>query len=121
LVHGHGEFEGKAILYPQQAVPEPQSQDGAEPVSLPMIIAAAQPTPAVTEIAATGQLRAHAPHSMQRARSRIVATPDRMVRTPWGQTSRQAPQPVQVLACIDNVSPFLIYLNSGMFFLLRSV
>jgi hypothetical protein len=38
-----------------------------------LITAAAQPTPACTEIASNGQFRLQAPHSMHASRSRISA------------------------------------------------
>jgi hypothetical protein len=63
-------------LYP------PQPQEGFEPVIHPFMIAAAHPTPGVTEIASAGQFIAHAPHSMQASRSRIRATPSATAKMP---------------------------------------
>jgi len=45
-------------------------------------IAAAHPTPGVTEIAFVGQFIAHAPHSMQAFRSRIRAIRSVIAKTP---------------------------------------
>jgi hypothetical protein len=45
-----------------------QPQEGFVPESHPFMIAAAHPTPGVTEIAFVGQFIAHAPHSMQASR-----------------------------------------------------
>jgi hypothetical protein len=38
---------------------------GSEFLSIPFIIPAAHPTPELTDIACSGQFKAHAPHSMQ--------------------------------------------------------
>ena len=64
--------------------------------SIPLITAAAHPTPVSTDTAPTGQLRLHAPHSMQASRFRIRTRFSAISSTPWGQTSRHMPQPVQV-------------------------
>jgi len=53
------------------------------------MIAAAQPTPALTFIAFAGQFIAQAPHSMQESLSTISALPLSMTNTPCGQTSVQ--------------------------------
>ena len=60
----------------------PQPQEGFEPESHPFRIAAAHPTPGVTEIAFVGQFIAHAPHSMQASRSRIRAFRSATAKTP---------------------------------------
>ena len=60
----------------------PQPQEGFEPEIHPERIAAAHPTPGVTEIAFVGQFIAHAPHSMQASRSRIRAFPSATVKMP---------------------------------------
>ena len=73
---------------------------------MPVIMAAAQPTPGVTLKAAAGQFRAQAPHSMQAALSVMTAFLSTMVNTPWGQTSIQAPQPVQAVASRARLAPF---------------
>jgi len=45
-----------------------QQQDELSLPNAALITAAAQPTPACTEMAAAGQLRAHAPHSIHASR-----------------------------------------------------
>jgi len=50
-----------------------QSQEGDLPDSIPLMIAAAQPTPLTTDSAPGAQFSAQAPHSMQDARSTIAA------------------------------------------------
>jgi hypothetical protein len=71
-----------------------------------MMIAAAQPTPALTVIAAAGQFKEQAPHSMQVPRRTIRALPETMSNTACGQTSTQAPQPIQASGSSAKVSPF---------------
>ncbi len=61
-------------------------QLGSLPVSHPLMIAAAHPTPGVSAIALNAQLRAHAPHSMHAPRSTSTARPPSIANTPWGQT-----------------------------------
>ena len=73
-----GETAGGPVRRPYP----PQPQEGFEPVSHPERIAAAHPTPGVTEIAFVGQFIAHAPHSMQASRSRIRAFPAATAKTP---------------------------------------
>jgi hypothetical protein len=68
--------------------------------------AAAHPTPTRTSMAETGQFRAQAPHSMQSPRSCIRALPALISKTACGQTSTQAPQPVQADSSSLSVSPF---------------
>ena len=56
--------------YPQHpAVVSPHPQEGSVPVSMPLMMAAAQPTPEFTVIAPNSQFKAQAPHSMRRSRS----------------------------------------------------
>jgi hypothetical protein len=76
----------------------PQSQLGSVPVSQPLMIAAAQPTPGVNVIAPEAQLVAQAPHSMQAPRSTIWARLSAIRKTPCGQTIVQAWQPVHFCA-----------------------
>jgi len=83
------------ILSSGQQQPSP-SQAGSPPVSHPVINAAAQPTPALTEIAPAGQFRAHAPHSIQKFLSVTTAFFSISTNTPCGQTSQQRPQPVHL-------------------------
>jgi hypothetical protein len=74
----------------------PQPQDGGPPVTMLLIIAAAQPTPASTEIAPNSQFKAQAPHSMHRSLSVIAARLSRISKTLCGQTSAHLPQPVHL-------------------------
>src|SRR5450830_911715 len=61
-----------------------------------LIIPEAQPTPASTVMALTGQFRAQAPHSIQASRS-VMEVFFSVIENTWcGQTSRQRPQPMQV-------------------------
>ena len=55
----------------------------------------AQPTPAATVMAVTGQFSAQAPHSIQASRSLRAAFFPASENTWCGQTSRQRPQPMQ--------------------------
>jgi hypothetical protein len=64
--------------------------------SLPRMMPAAQPTPALTRIASTGQFRAHAPHSMQASRSATRAVPSSTENTACGQTAVHIPQPMHL-------------------------
>jgi hypothetical protein len=50
-----------------------QTHDGSEFVRIPLIIAAAHPTPDFTVMAPNWQLSAHAPHSIQSSTSIIRA------------------------------------------------
>lgn len=77
----------------QQQPASPHPQDGSVPVSMPVMIAAAQPTPAFTESAPKSQFFAQAPHSMQRSRSVTTARFSRISNTPCGQTSTHRPHP----------------------------
>jgi hypothetical protein len=70
------------------------------------MIAAAHPTPALTFIAPTAQLRMHAPHSMHASLTAIDAFPPASANTAWGQTSMHRPHPVQASAENVSVSPF---------------
>lgn len=58
-----------------------QSQEGDLPDSIPLMIAAAQPTPLTTDSAPGAQFSAQAPHSMQDARSTITEWPLTMEKT----------------------------------------
>jgi hypothetical protein len=71
------------------------------------MIAAAQPTPAFTEIALQEQLRAHAPHSMQAPRSTTCDLPSIVAKTACGHTSMHSPQPLHLFWSKTRVSPFL--------------
>jgi hypothetical protein len=59
-----------------------------------LIIAAAHPTPFLTESAPNAQFCAHAPHSMQLSGQMTRALLSRTSKTPCGQTSTHRPQPV---------------------------
>ncbi len=80
-------------VYLQQLSEQPQ--EGTVPLSLLLMIAAAQPTPLFTEIAPKEQFTAQAPHSMHASRSTISALLFWSTRTSRGQTSIHLPQPVQ--------------------------
>jgi len=69
---------------------------GSLPVSRPVMIAAAQPTPALTESAPKSQFLAQAPHSMHRLLSVIVARLSRISNTPRGHTSTHLPHPTHL-------------------------
>jgi len=56
----------------------------------------AQPTPASTLIAATGQFLAQAPHSMQASKSLMRAGLSAGANTWCGHTSVHLPQPMQI-------------------------
>jgi hypothetical protein len=93
---------------PQHPLP-PQltsPQLGSTPRSLLMMMAPAHPTPCLTARAPTGQFIAQAPHSMHVARLAISAFPRLMRNTACGQTSTQAPQPMQASVFSLRVSPF---------------
>jgi hypothetical protein len=64
--------------------------------SIPLITAAAHPTPASTDTAPKGQLRLQAPHSMQASRFLIRTRFSSIAITSWGQTSKHMPQPVHL-------------------------
>jgi hypothetical protein len=66
---------------------------GSLPVSMPVMMAEAQPTPAFTVRAPKSQFFMQAPHSMHRSRSVIDARLSFMTNTPRGQTSTHLPQP----------------------------
>jgi hypothetical protein len=84
--------------------PPPQSQDGSVPRIMPLMIAAAQPTPRPAVIVPVRQFKAQAPHSMQRSlpmmveRGRGRFPPDgitcSIAKTLCGQTSMHFPQPL---------------------------
>jgi hypothetical protein len=82
--------------YPQQLAPLLQSQVGGPPVTMLLMMAAAQPTPALTVIAPNSQFMAQAPHSMQRSLSVIAARLSRISKTRCGQTSTHLPQPLHL-------------------------
>jgi hypothetical protein len=65
----------------QLLFPPLQSQDGSPPVIMPLMIAAAHPTPLSTVSAAKAQLAAQAPHSMHLSLSMITAFPLVMAKT----------------------------------------
>jgi hypothetical protein len=70
--------------------------------------AAAHPTPDCTKIAAVGQFRLQAPHSMQASRFLILARPEPfMAITAWGHTSMHRPQPIHLSSWIFSVTTFL--------------
>jgi hypothetical protein len=71
-----------------------EQQDAFFLPSMELITAVAQPTPDFTLSASKGQFREQAPHSMQASRSTILIFPLVRLRTAWGQTRRQVPQPV---------------------------
>ncbi len=97
-------------IYPQQSPPlfsPEQPQVGGVPFNAPWMTACAQPTPAATEIASVGQLREHAPHSMQASRSATLALSSRSSNTAWGHTSRHRPHPVHLPASMATLeTPF---------------
>jgi hypothetical protein len=64
--------------------------------SIPLMTAAAQPTPARTEIASAGQFCAQAPHSMQASLVAMTAMSLERSKTPWGHTIMQRPHPVHL-------------------------
>ena len=70
-----------------------QSQPEVLNPSILLITAVAQPTPVRTERAPDGQLRAHAPHSMQESLSDICACPLEISNTPLGHTIAHMAQP----------------------------
>jgi len=63
-----------------------------------LMIADAQPTPALTVIAPNSQFMAQAPHSMHRSRSVRTARFSCMAKTPCGQTSTHLPHPAHFSA-----------------------
>ena len=86
-----------------------QSQEGSVFVRIPLIIAAAQPTPDLTVIAPNLQLRAQAPHSIQSSISMILALPLLISNTAWGQTIAHKPHPVQIPESSFKVTVFFKY------------
>jgi hypothetical protein len=60
---------------------------------IPLIMPVAQPTPASTDIASSGQFTAQAPHSMHASRSAITASFSSMAKTSCGQTRVHILQP----------------------------
>jgi hypothetical protein len=96
--------------YPQQLLPvSPQPQEGALPVSIPLMMAAAQPTPEFTLIALNSQFMAQAPHSMHRSLSVTTARLSFIEKTPCGQTSTQRPHPAHFSGKYCNVVTFARY------------
>jgi len=95
--------DGATHFTPQHGVdsfsPSPPQQGASGPpqeqlsISFPrraaLIIAQAQPTPLCTSIAWVGQLRAHAPHSMQSDGRASSARFSPSAKTEWGQTCVQ--------------------------------
>jgi len=63
-------------------LPSLQPHVGSSPVNQLVIIATAQPVPALTPIASAGQFIAHAPHSIQESMSSISAFFSTMSNTP---------------------------------------
>ena len=98
--------------YPQHAVlpSSEHPQVGSLPVTQLIIIAAAQPVPALTSIADAGQFIAQAPHSMQKSLSQIRALLSLISKTPCGHTSPQRPQPSHFSASKVRVVTFSKYL-----------
>jgi hypothetical protein len=83
-----------------EAPPVPaQPQVGSVPLSAPVMMADAHPTPLLTRMAAKAQLPAQAPHSMHRslsvsrARAAGPGCPS-ITNTAWGHTSAHLPQPL---------------------------
>ena len=110
------------VSYPQQEEPpspqpSPQPQTASPPVLMLLMRAAAQPTPARTDIAPYLQFRSHAPHSMHRSISATIAFLSRSSMTSRGQTSRHTPQPVQVSEQIRNVDVEARYTIVDSFFI----
>jgi hypothetical protein len=79
----------------EQSPPESEHpQVGSLPVSRPVMIAAAQPTPGFTLNAEKGQFNAHAPHSIQALITTILTLPALTDNTLCGHTFVQIPQPL---------------------------
>jgi len=78
--------------YSQHAGSSPPHETSFLPMSAERIIAVAHPTPLLTVTAPAGQLSWQAPHSMQASCLTIWTLPFPGANTPWGQTSRHAPQ-----------------------------
>jgi len=95
-----------APAHSQHEGPPEQSQLGSVPVSAPMMIAAAHPTPDSTAMASAGQFLAQAPHSMQASRSTIRAFLSSTANTPCGHTVAHIPQPVHFVSSNFNVTTF---------------
>jgi hypothetical protein len=73
--------------------------------SMEFMTAAAQPTPACTDNAPVGQLRLHAPHSMQASLFLIHTRPMSFIAiTAWGQTSVHMPQPMHFSSLRSSVT-----------------
>ena len=90
-------FQHTSIRTKRAASPffnQEQSQQGAVPRNIPLITAAAQPTPERPWMASSGQFSPQAPHSMQASRSTIRALRFSTTKTAWGQTDTHIPQPV---------------------------
>jgi hypothetical protein len=99
-----------AIDYPQHPLAlSPQSQEGAPPVIIPLMMAAAQPTPEFTVIAPNSQFMAQAPHSMHKSLFVTAALLSRITKTPCGQTSAHRPHPPHLSCKYDNVVTFARY------------
>ena len=93
----------------QQQSPPEQSQDGSVPVSIPLIIAAAQPTPACTVMACWLQFFAQAPHSIQLFLSIITDFLSFISKTLWGQTVKHFWQPLHFRVSSSSVTTFFRY------------
>ena len=91
--------------YPQHPLSE-HPHVGSPPVNQPMIIAAAQPTPAFTLIAPAGQFNAHAPHSMHKSFPKIRALRPSISNTRCGHTSAHLPHPAHFSSANFNVATF---------------
>jgi hypothetical protein len=72
--------------YQQQLPLSLQSQVGSVPLSNPLMIPAAQPTPDLTLMAPSGQFIAHAPHSMHKSLCMMDALLFLISKTACGQT-----------------------------------
>lgn len=88
-----------------------QSHVDLVPPKVAIITPVAQPTPDLTLIASTGQLRLHAPHSIQASRSTILALALSITKTPCGQTSVHLPQPIHLAVLNSSVTTFFKYRN----------
>jgi len=73
------------------------------------MMAAAHPTPGVTEMAENAQFFEQAPHSIQLSMSAIFTLPSTSWNTPWGQTLTHIPQPTHFLVSSFSVTTFFRY------------
>lgn len=97
------------MLRNQQHSELEQSQEGSLPASRPFMMAAAHPTPGVTEMAENAQFWEQAPHSMQLSRSMIFALPPESSKTLCGQTFTHIPQPTHCSELSFKVTTFFKY------------